>query len=306
MRILTGVLLVLLCQGSLLADENEVTDVRLRVGQSAANCSFDRVKSKSFRLSENTISGNFSVNCSNTSSPYRLVTSLSPLAMLHLNEDRRMSVKWLMKKDSAACDATTVHPDAIDFHSGSRELELEGQAGVTNWFYCLKLKQNRGKGITRSEIWPINGELSLSIEDHKVGEWLPKNASVIRITFTHNSHDLSVQGKNLLNSVLMNVGGPDKVNIQIHAHTSHIGEASYNHDLSLMRLKNVREWLLVEGGMNKRHMWGQAWGEERPFAIKTPDDEGSQNRRVDVIFLPKDHSSVVSVDTAPAPKLMME
>jgi outer membrane protein OmpA-like peptidoglycan-associated protein len=98
---------------------------------------------------------------------------------------------------------------------------------------------------------------------------------------------------------LINVGGAENVHIQIHAHASELGAQEYNQGLSLMRLKSVRTWLTTQGDVAPGNIFGQAWGEDKPYAIRTADNEASQNRRVDVVFLPISQAAIPMVKMAP-------
>jgi outer membrane protein OmpA-like peptidoglycan-associated protein len=196
-----------------------------------------------------------------------------------------------LRSEGAACQDGNKHPESVDFHSGTRDMTITASAGVTQWSYCLQITK-KGSQVSMDDLWPVQGQLDLDLIDPDRGHWLPQAASMISLPFPNNVSILSSDMKQLMDAVLTNIGGPNNVQIQIHAHASEIGDPEYNHDLSIMRLKHVREWLQEEGAVPRSAIWGQAWGESRPFAIKTIEDEESQNRRVDVVFFPIDDSDV--------------
>lgn len=272
------------------------TTLQLRTDSNIQGCTFDRTRAFPERTHGETLEGSFSINCNNAR-PYRLATHLSPLATLRTEQGSSYRVRLFVRNGAPACEGGKKHPDAIAFHSGTRDMSIETSSGVTNWNYCLQADK-RGGDLDISDGWPIQGQLDVDLIDPNRGHWLPQSASMISLPFPNNVSELSDDMILLMDTLLANIGGPKNVHIQIHAHASSVGDADYNHDLSIMRLKHVREWLQQEGQVPRSSIWGQAWGESRPFAVKTIEDEHVQNRRVDIVFLPSEDADVQDLPKA--------
>lgn len=259
--------------------------VQLRADETVPQCTFDKTQSVGQRQSARTLVGGFSVHCPEDVS-YRLTTPLSPFANITV-KGTTYEVKWYVNKDEAACEGPFVAPSVSSLHDGNRSSSLTGK-GNGDWFYCVKLEPT-GKNTVRSNSeWPLHGELSLTLSSMDKEYTLPSNASRIHVRFDNNSSHMSAEMTSVIDTLLMNLGDPSRYYIQLHAHTSLIGSTKYNQDLSMMRLKRVREYLIQQHGVNERDTWGQAWGETRPTALNTVEDEATQNRRVDIVFIPKD------------------
>lgn len=284
-----GGLIVLSSAPHVIADDFN-TSFQLRTDANIQGCTFDRTRATPKRTHGQTLEGRFAINC-DSDRGYRIVTHLSPLAKIRTEAGSEYNVKLYLRKNAPACIEGAKHPDAIDFHSGARNVEIDITRGVTDWNYCLQSRRV-GERLTFSDPWPVQGQLDIDLIDPDRGHWLPQSASMISLPFPNNVSTLSPDMEQLLDAVLTNIGGPNNVNIQIHAHASEVGDAAYNHDLSIMRLKHVREWLHEQGAVPRTSIWGQAWGESRPYAIKTVEDEEAQNRRVDVVFYPLNGTAV--------------
>ena len=268
-------------------DKSQVTDVMFKTEPSLPLCSFDRQMSKSKRVDSHTIMGSFSVNCQEESSPYRLTTSLSPLAKITIEDGTKYKLKWYLKNDGVACYGDKIDPQSVNFHSGNRTNELIGDNNKNAWTYCLKLEPVGKDTITARSAWPLQGMLQMEALSATQPFVLPSNASRIYVRFEHNKSTIDSDMKGLIDDLMMNIGDPTNYQVQIHAHTSSIGSQQYNQELSLVRLMRVRNYLTENYNIDKKDTWGQAWGEERPTAIQTFEDEPTLNRRVDVLFLPK-------------------
>jgi outer membrane protein OmpA-like peptidoglycan-associated protein len=281
--------------------DSATTPVQLRLEPSVSGCTFDRTSSLTRRVGDRTIEGEMGVNCKKNAPDYRLKTSLSPFANITLNDGRSYAVKWYFSQEGKACRFERMTSTAVPLHSGSRGESTTGHGENVTWSYCAQLVPLRGAPEYKlSEQWPLQGAFELSLADAANDDTLPYDASVMVVHFAHNSSLLSEEASRLLDNVVGSVNNLNDYHIQLHAHTSLIGDPSYNHDLSVMRLMRVRDYLTEKHGVSPRDTWGQAWGESRPKAIKTIKDEAMQNRRVDVVFIPKNLATVPSVDVGVA------
>jgi len=266
------------------------TSVSLNVDSSVPGCTFDRTQADSYRVGDNTIMGAFSVHCKLGSKPFRMTTTLSPFASINLGDGSSQTVDWYVRKGGAACNNDEIHDDAILLHSGNRSDALITFEPRSVWSYCVQLspKYNSSKKLKEPETWPLQGELHLSLTDIDGGFKVPDYASRMFVRFANNSSVISEEMVEMINTLFMNIGDPNQFEVQLHAHTSLIGDESYNRDLSVMRLKNVREYIVNNLGVKLSDTWGQAWGETRPGSLASKNkDEAYQNRRVDIVITPK-------------------
>lgn len=263
---------------------NETMVVQLRTDETALECTFDKSKSIAYRESAQTLAGEFSVHCP-SEKEYRLTTELSPFSNIKVNGIGH-KVKWYISKNKLSCEGPYVLPNATSLHSGNRSDKLTGE-GHQRWNYCIKLESSIEQDTLRGERWPLNGEFSLTLTDKENEFKLPKNSSRMYVRFSNNSSVMSPDMTEVIDTIMMSLGDPEQFNVLLHSHASKLGDPEYNHDLSVMRLKRVREYLIEKHGVKLKNTWGQAWGEDRPTAINTIEDEATQNRRVDVLFIPK-------------------
>ena len=272
--------------------EQAGTHVQLRTDVSVPYCAFDRSRAESKRISAHTALGGFSIQCQQGAREFRLTTPLSPFAKITRADKSEYSVKWYVRQGAPACDGDFVYPESVSLHSGNRAIDLTDNKSKEMWNYCVRLVPTEKDTLTMNEPWPLQGELSLILVDAKKGFILPSDASRIHVRFKNNSSHMTKEMQSVVDNLLINLGDPTQYHVQLHAHSSMLGKEAYNHDLSIMRLKRIREYLVDKYKIAKEDTWGQAWGESRPMALNTIEDEATQNRRVDIILIPKKESAL--------------
>lgn len=272
------------------ATNMKTTAVSLNVDKTVSRCTFDRTQADSFRVGDNTIMGSFAIQCKEGSPPFRMNTSLSPFATVELENGGVQDISWYVRKNGPACNGDVIDDAALALHSGNRSDELNTYEERSIWSYCVTLEPQapHGKTLKEPDAWPLQGELFLTLTDLN-SEWkVPDYASRMFVRFANNSSVISKDMEQMINTLFINIGNPSDYEVQLHAHTSLIGDESYNRDLSIMRLKNVREYIIEHLGVNINDTWGQAWGETRPGSLASKSkDEAFQNRRVDIVITPK-------------------
>jgi outer membrane protein OmpA-like peptidoglycan-associated protein len=78
---------------------------------------------------------------------------------------------------------------------------------------------------------------------------------------------------------------PEKLIISIEGHTDDIGNEQYNHLLSKIRAKNVRDYL--SGKITAAHRLSYSgYGDSRPVSNDTTADGKRKNRRVEIVIRP--------------------
>ncbi len=276
----------LVLSGGVFADSVQANRIQLRLAPSVSGCTFDRPVMQMYRTGPSQVSGSLSVNCKAGAMPYRLTTTLSPFANITLNDGRVYAVKMHIYPERLDCES-------IALHSGSRGPSSVGEGERTRWQVCASLKPHKNASyFSMQDSWPLHGDFDITLTDAKE-KTVPSDASLMHVYFAHNSSTLSEESKRLMDGIIGSVDDISRFHVQLHAHTSLIGSSEYNHDLSLMRLKRVREYLIEKHNVLLSDTWGQAWGENRPKAIKTLKDEATENRRVDLVFIPKKTSSIM-------------
>jgi outer membrane protein OmpA-like peptidoglycan-associated protein len=290
---------------ALLASKNVIaeTPVSLRVDASLPYCTFDKTYDTPQRIAKNTLRGSFNVQCQDQARPFRLASTLSPFAHIDLNDNSAYTVEMYVREGGWACAGDVIHKDATALHSGNRSVRLIGLQEDKKWSYCVQLTPTKGDSVP--EMWPLQGELAITLMDAQKGWLLPENASRINVRFEHNSSALGNDIQVLLDTLLSNIIKPNDYHVQLHAHTSTVGDAQYNHELSIMRLMRVRNYIVKKSGIPKKNTWGQAWGETRPAALNTIENEETQNRRVDIILLPKADAKLSNVEVMAAPRIIV-
>lgn len=276
------------------APKEMLTNVDLRIDAGAALCHFDKPKAFSTRSGSRTIAGQFTVTCKDGSPGTRLTTDLSPFARLSEDNGKSYQLLWFVSSDGPACVGDTPSDAATLLHSAQRSPSLvkSSDGKPVTWHYCAQLNSDQ---LPPPAIWPLQGEFSLTLADAQDEILLTEDSSRIFVWFEKNSSALSKDITNLLDGIMGSLGDLNNYYIQLHGHASLEGTQVYNQQLSVMRLKRVREYLIQHYGIKPSQTWGQAWGESRPMALNTEADEGPQNRRVDVIIVPKNKAESVPV-----------
>ena len=99
------------------------------------------------------------------------------------------------------------------------------------------------------------------------------------IHFEHNSADLSMHAKHVLNEVPKYVDHCPKVLLDITGYTDNTGTADYNKTLSTLRAQNVQNYL-EHLGVNINRIHTYSMGEKDPVANNDTEAGRQQNRRV--------------------------
>ena len=82
---------------------------------------------------------------------------------------------------------------------------------------------------------------------------------------------------------VLRTAGFDNYPVRIEVHTSSLGPASANQNLSMGRADTIKKSLIDEGRVDANRITAAGLGETRPVAIDGPDKE-ERNRRIDIII----------------------
>lgn len=125
-----------------------------------------------------------------------------------------------------------------------------------------------------------NGDLDLAIEmdSIKVNEVLTMN-----IYYEFDKSDIKHASELELDKFIAFMKINQSIQIEISAHTDEKGTDAYNLNLSKERARNVMNYLLEEGRINKKHIISKGYGESM-LLIKNAqaEDEHQKNRRTEI------------------------
>ena len=82
---------------------------------------------------------------------------------------------------------------------------------------------------------------------------------------------------------ILRTAGFDNYPVHIEAHTSSLGAANVNQNLSMGRADTIKKYLIDEGRVEANRITADGLGETRPIASDGPDKE-ERNRRIDIII----------------------
>jgi outer membrane protein OmpA-like peptidoglycan-associated protein len=239
---------------------------------------------------DGTFYGKFDVYCKN-GEQYKFQSTLSPFSTIKTKDNQDVfNVRLFMSQSEFNCDDLPHNKPSHVFALFNNEKNplARGFESKKTWHYCLKVYHQDGKS---PKITPfIDGVINIEIGDQNI-EWaLPKDAKVFKVGFEHNQSVITQEEKNNIDRFFSNIGDVSQYYVQLHAHASLVGDVVYNYDLSIMRLKHVRDYIMMTYHVPLKDTWGQAWGESRPFMLYADDEKSREknNRRVDIVLHPKD------------------
>ena len=120
------------------------------------------------------------------------------------------------------------------------------------------------------------------------------------VIFDRRSVELTEKSRQILDDVSQKIQGlPEGITFEIRAHTDNEGTELYNYTLSLMRARNVRDYL-ASRGMALGRIEAQGYGEWRPVESNQTEAGRDANRRAELILIGLE---VYAEDTDSCPEL---
>lgn len=107
-----------------------------------------------------------------------------------------------------------------------------------------------------------------------------KSIVIEGITFEYGKATLTAQAMEILDGVAGILNAHREINLRINGYTDNTGNASINRKMSLVRAKEVRNYLIGKGIDGKR-LFAQGFGPEHPIATNKTEDGRAKNRRVE-------------------------
>lgn len=112
----------------------------------------------------------------------------------------------------------------------------------------------------------------------------PVSLELKGVNFKVDSADLTVSAMQILDRVAANLKKyPEKVDIEVHGHTSSEGSTAHNQKLSQKRSQSVVNYLQMKGVTNR--LVARGFGESKPIADNTTEQGRSLNRRVELVWI---------------------
>jgi outer membrane protein OmpA-like peptidoglycan-associated protein len=106
------------------------------------------------------------------------------------------------------------------------------------------------------------------------------------VLFATNAHSLLPIGKETLREVARALLEQGDSNIVVEGHTDAPGPSQKNQELSLLRAREVRGYLISQG-IPTSNIQAAGLGEERPIASNNTPEGRANNRRVEIVVNPK-------------------
>jgi len=112
------------------------------------------------------------------------------------------------------------------------------------------------------------------IEDPSAGEM----AMVIHFEF--DSSEVRAEDQDIVSRHAMQLGNNSNMHVRLEGHADERGSREYNIGLGERRSQAVRQMLMIQG-VSASQISTVSFGEERPIAFGSSEDDYSQNRRVE-------------------------
>lgn len=235
-------------------------------------CTFDKNRAPLHQYPNGQWRTAATVNCQENTN-YTLFTTLTPPAMQEHPVAMTVSL-------SPGCDGTA-------FNS-THTVTLPHKNTPNTIYFCVSAPRALQGMI------PV----SVGLNDHQHG--LPRRAISYTVLFPHDSATLTPESESGLKSLMAQFGPHRDYQFDIYAHASVVGDPVYNHDLSLMRLATVRNWLVNTANIPRSSTWGQAYGNQQPANVRGDAlaDMERDNRRVRLVIYPTHTPKVVELHKA--------
>ncbi len=106
------------------------------------------------------------------------------------------------------------------------------------------------------------------------------------INFATNSHTLTPQVKNILDEFIVFLKENKGIQLAIHGHTDNVGNSKSNLELSVLRAKEVSDYL-NQHGIELNRLKYKGFGDTEPIADNATEKGRAENRRTEFIILSK-------------------
>ncbi|MCF6240895.1 MAG: OmpA family protein [Bacteroidales bacterium] len=162
-----------------------------------------------------------------------------------------------------------------------------------SYIIVLPLGKNYGYFIDHKNYYPISGNIDLRNQEDKIE--IEKNFVLYSYTeivqnqvaiplqnvfFDFNKYTLKPESYPELNRLVKFIQKNEDLKIEISGHTDNKGTETYNKELSQKRADAVKTYL-VNKGCNAVNLTAKGYGESKPLAENSSDENRAKNRRVE-------------------------
>jgi len=157
--------------------------------------------------------------------------------------------------------------DSVYLNKGNYDIKL--------WY--MQLFPNRYGFVFNSKMISESCDTTIFPKTKKIS----LNAKVL---FDTDSSELSLKGKEKLDSLVMNLSVTKFKKMKITGHTDSQGTSAYNLVLSQRRANAIRRYFENKKGFNHIHFQSIGVGEQRPIAENFTSEGRAKNRRVEIVL----------------------
>jgi len=109
------------------------------------------------------------------------------------------------------------------------------------------------------------------------------------VYFEFNKSDIKPESYSVLDGAATTIktvfAGNADIKIEVQGHTDSKGSDQYNLDLSNRRANSVKDYLVLNHGINPDRLMARGYGESRPVASNDSDAGRAKNRRVEFVVI---------------------
>ncbi|WP_010522168.1 OmpA family protein [Aquimarina agarivorans] len=124
----------------------------------------------------------------------------------------------------------------------------------------------------------------------RVGDDLAKILQLNTIYFNYNDYEIRKDAELELQKIIVLLQTNDHINIEIRSHTDSRANDDYNYDLSKLRAKTTRDYLVESGGIDRDRIFYKGYGETQLVnncanGVDCNEKQHEKNRRCEFIIL---------------------
>ncbi len=153
---------------------------------------------------------------------------------------------------------------------GSFEFDL-----INNNNYLLVIQ---GDDFFRiEEMFYLNGPMEL----HRTTEPIASRVKFESIEFDNGKYDLKTEMYGDLNKIVNFMYDNPDFRLRIAGHTDAAGSPEFNLSLSRIRAKNIRDYIVIFGGVEEQRVTYEGYGSDQPIVEELTEADRALNRRVE-------------------------
>ncbi|WP_010181318.1 OmpA family protein [Aquimarina agarilytica] len=151
------------------------------------------------------------------------------------------------------------------------------------------LKTSKYKGDVVKQNFDLSND-SFKSRIARIGDDLAKILQLNTIYFNYNDYEIRKDAELELQKIIAVLQSNDHIKIEIRSHTDSRANDEYNYDLSKLRAKATKEYLVNSGDINRNRIFYKGYGETQLVNncandVDCSDFEHAKNRRSEFIIL---------------------